>query len=67
MPKTIEIKCDGCGRDLTRTSNCEDYRLALVVERIPSVGGVVTAMAAYPPIEQNAYFCGLDCLRGWRP
>ena len=67
MPRTVEIKCDGCGRDLTSTGNCEDYRLALIVERIPSRGGAVTAMAVYPPISQNAYFCGLSCLKDWRP
>jgi hypothetical protein len=65
MPKTVEITCDLCERDITRTTNCEGYRLALVNERMPTVGGFVTAMAAYPAIERDAYFCGVDCLAVW--
>jgi hypothetical protein len=37
----------------------------LVNENVPSDNGFVMAMAAYPAIEQNAYFCGVDCLRTW--
>jgi hypothetical protein len=65
MPKMTEIICDGCGNDLTITSNCLDFRLALVNESVPSEGGLVTDMAAYPAIEQNTCFCGVDCLRTW--
>lgn len=65
MAKITEITCDGCGNDLTTTSNREDYRLALLNESVLSGGGAVTAMGAYPAIEQNAYFCGVDCLRVW--
>lgn len=63
--RVTKITCDGCGRDLSSTGNCEDYRLALVNEQIRSRGGVVTAMAKYPAIERDAHFCGLGCLRKW--
>jgi len=65
MPKEVEITCDSCGNQLTRSSNCEDYRLALLNERVPSGGGAVTAMAVYPAIKRDAYFCGVECLRAW--
>jgi hypothetical protein len=63
--KTTNVTCDGCGADLTTTGNCEDYRLGLIVESIPSRGGAVTAMAAYPPLERDAHFCGIRCLDHW--
>lgn len=65
MPEKVEITCDQCGRDLTQSSNCIDYRLGLVNQRIPSMGGFVTAMAAYPAIDHNAYFCGVPCCAAW--
>lgn len=65
MPKATTITCDECGADLTTTSNCEGYRLALVNERIPPQEGLVTAMAAYPIIENDAYFCCWGCLSAW--
>lgn len=65
MPRTLEIICDGCGQDLTTTGNCVDYRLCLENEGIPSRGGIVTAMAAYPALERDAYFCDMRCLLKW--
>jgi len=65
MVERTEITCDGCGRDLTYTGNCEAYRLALSNERIRSRGSIVTSMAAYPAIERTAHFCKLSCLRKW--
>lgn len=65
MSKTVEITCDACGNDLTSSANCVDYRLALVNERIPSAGGFVTAMCAYPAIERDVHFCNVNCLREW--
>lgn len=72
MPSQTKITCDGCGRDRTWTGNSVDYRLALVVQRIPAGppdrnGSVsVFDMMIHPPIDQDAYFCGLDCLDKWR-
>lgn len=65
MPRHETITCDHCSRDITSTGNCEDYRIALLNQHIPSVGGWVTAMAAYPHLKQNSYFCSADCLKKW--
>lgn len=64
MQKT-EITCDGCGKDLTYTGNCVDYRLALYNENIQSRGVAVTAMMKRPRIKRDAHFCGVRCLRLW--
>lgn len=65
MGKDVTLTCDGCGNDLSRSSNCEDYRLRLANEHVPSVGGCVTAMGAYPAIKHDVYFCEVACLRKW--
>ena len=62
----IIVTCDQCGNDLTRSGNCEDYRLALINEIVPSVGGLVTSMCAYPALNDgDKHFCGIDCCRDW--
>lgn len=67
MAKTTTVECDGCGADLTYTGNCEDYRLALLNQNIPSRGGFVTMLGKYPSIKDgDKYFCGLKCLDQWR-
>jgi hypothetical protein len=63
--KTMKITCDRCEADLTTTGNCEDYRLALVNERVPSRGGATTDMIVYPLINVDMHFCGLTCLTEW--
>lgn len=65
MPKTVNVKCDGCELDLTTTGNSIDYRIALLNQRIPSRGGIVTDMMAYPVLPDDAYFCSQSCLRRW--
>ena len=67
MSKTVQVTCDGCGNDLTYTANCEDFRLALVNERVPLPpgDGVAYSMGAYPAIKTDAHFCGVECLRSW--
>jgi hypothetical protein len=65
MTKTAKITCDGCNNDLTHSSNCEDYRLALINESVPSLGGFVKSMIAHPAIKDDVHFCGVDCLRKW--
>ena len=65
MPKILLITCDHCGRDLTTTTNCEGYRIVLKSEGIPSAGGTVTDMAAYPDFDEPMYFCRFRCLEGW--
>lgn len=63
--KTVTILCDGCGSDITTTGNSVDYRLALLNERLPLRGNMCTDMMIYPPIKQDAYFCGVGCLKTW--
>ena len=69
MPMSLHIACDGCGRDLTTTANAVDYRLCLRAERIlpaETVSGTTLGLALrQPPIEQDAYFCGVACLAKW--
>ena len=63
--RTEKTVCDACDRDLTATGNCADWRLALVNQPIPSLGGVVTDMMVYPAIERDRHFCGIRCLKTW--
>lgn len=65
MPINVKITCDDCGNDLTTTGNSEDYRLCLKPEAIPSSGGIVTDLAAHPPIDKAAYFCDIPCFLRW--
>jgi hypothetical protein len=60
------IICDGCGHDLTYTENSVDYRLVLASQSMASLGGVVTDMMIYPPVERSYHFCRLQCLDAWR-
>ena len=60
-----QISCDNCKVDLTTTTNSINYRLALVNQRIPCKEGSLTDMMVYPPIQQDAHFCGLGCLKTW--
>jgi hypothetical protein len=65
--KKVEITCDGCGRDLTTTSNSVDYRLVLASESKPGYGsGFYTDMMVYPPVDRAHHFCDLACLDHWR-
>jgi hypothetical protein len=63
--KTITVTCDGCGRDITTTGNCEDWRLKLANDPIPNPGPTATLLAISPPIREDKYFCGLKCLAKW--
>ncbi len=59
--KTVEIKCDSCGKDLTTTSNCDDFRLCVSSERIYSRGDILTAMEFTRPLDASLHFCGWPC------
>ena len=68
MTKQMTIECDGCGRDLTYTSNSVDYRLALIVERLLYTpgGGAVTDIGILNPLPSAPkHFCTLSCLLIW--
>lgn len=68
MAEEHKITCDGCGRDLTYTGNCVDYRLVLGNETKPPYPDAwsVTAMGIYPPLKRTHHFCDLLCLDQWR-
>lgn len=61
------VLCDWCGRNLTYTSNSEDYRILLCSEPLHSDGrGTVTDMGIEPQIDKPKHFCNLrDCLLRW--
>lgn len=63
--KFAKVTCDGCGADISSTGNSIDYRLLLTAEELPPAGMSVTDMMIYPPIKQDAHFCGLGCLAVW--
>jgi hypothetical protein len=66
MPREVKVTCDQCGRDITSTGNCEDWRLALVNERIPHYGrGTSTLMSIQRCLDKDYYFCGFMCLKTW--
>jgi hypothetical protein len=72
MAETSKIECDACGRDITTTGNCEDWRLVLGNKsKTPWFvaegrrGGVVTSKAIQPPVPRTHHFCGLGCLADW--
>ena len=65
--KTVEIKCDACGCDLTVRTNSMDYRLVLAAESKPGYGsGTYTDMMIWPPVDRAYHFCDLTCLDKWR-
>ena len=65
MTMQVKVTCDKCGKDITTTGNCENWRLAVINEPIPSRGGVVTLMHAEPVLETNLYFCSWNCIDGY--
>lgn len=65
MGRVTTVTCDHCEADLTTTSNCDDFRIVVKSERIPSAGGVVTAMHIEPDYSSPKYFCGNRCFSEW--
>lgn len=63
--QTLKIECDSCNGDLTTTTNCVGYRLALKTERIPTLGGYVTLAHIAPYLDRDYHFCGVGCLTEW--
>jgi hypothetical protein len=62
MSERHEITCDTYGKDITRSSNSVDWRLAVRNEPVPSAGGFVTDMMIYPVIGRDLHFCSWRCL-----
>lgn len=58
----IKISCDVCDADLT-TSQCDDWKLTLTVDKIPFGNGQTFDIYVEPPIKPGTYvFCGMQCL-----
>lgn len=60
---TSKFECDDCGKDLSTTHNCEDWRLSLHVESIPNPHPTATLMHIARPISRTYHFCGMTCLQ----
>lgn len=61
-----KVTCDTCNADLTYTTNCMDWRLALVNQRVPCLPEcMLTSTVIHPKIEEDAHFCGVTCLKTW--
>jgi hypothetical protein len=67
MPKKEHVTCDNCKKDLDYVSSAiHPYRLVLSDEHLPYKGnGAIPAVMTYPILEQDVYFCGLECLAQW--
>ncbi len=63
----IHVTCDACERDLTYTSNSEEWRIVLSNEAIPNTPGcyMLTAANRPPLLERTYHFCGKRCLSEW--
>lgn len=59
------VMCDSCEKDISSTSNCEDYRLHLEVESLPKNSPMVTLMGIPRPLDRDYHFCDMDCLSRW--
>ena len=60
-----QVTCNNCGADISCSGNSIDYRLSLQAVKLPPCGGSVTDMMIYPPINDDADFCGVRCLKEW--
>lgn len=66
MPKSVEITCDNCTKNLTAVSSgFDEYRFSLRREGIHNLSNVKFAMVHSPPYPAEAYFCDLKCLKEW--
>lgn len=63
--KDETIKCDRCLKDITSTKNCIDYRLHLNSQKKTIPRGAATLMYISDPLENEAHFCDMYCLKQW--
>lgn len=62
------IICDSCEKDISPidTQYPHDYILRLSsYDRAYNTSGISYAVIRYAPIENDLYFCGLQCLKNW--
>ena len=60
-----KITCANCGRDLSITGNCIDFRLALNAEEIPERTNCFTLLSKCPQLNKTVYLCDIKCLKSW--
>jgi hypothetical protein len=65
MGEKAKITCDGCGKDITTTTQMPAFRLHLSAECLPNTSRMIYAVLVYPPIESDCYFCDIECLQHW--
>lgn len=69
MTQIKKITCGKCERDLTTTTNCEEYYLKLHNQAKTRVGTFTAPMGLKPTLDKTDYFtkhfCGLACLKLW--
>lgn len=58
----VEINCDYCKKDLAKTNNCIDYRIAVTSEMIQNKSGAANTLMVYPPLNSDMHFCSVMCL-----
>lgn len=60
------ITCDNCGHDITDAGAYPAFNITVHCTSRPTSGGVVYAVAVYPPIPRGRHdFCGKKCLVDW--
>jgi hypothetical protein len=68
MESTIKTSCDTCDKDLSpiKTGYPNKYILRVTTEDIARSDGMgIFAVAIYPPIDSDLYFCGLKCMKAY--
>jgi hypothetical protein len=66
--KTQQITCDYCHKDITYTTNCEEWRTVVYSEPMNTHPGsdTVTAMAMYQEFDYQLHFCSnARCFIEW--
>ena len=61
--KTVEVLCDGCGKDITDTREMPSYRIGVYCEKLPHTSNIVLGVMVSPPLNREHHFCGLSCLK----
>ncbi len=63
----IKINCDTCSNDLSPkiTGYAAHYIIKITVENISLPGNTIYPVMCHPPIDNDLYFCNLECLKLW--
>jgi hypothetical protein len=61
----IKILCDNCYADLTYSRGGYDHCLHLEDRHYGPDSSIVVDYYMYPLLDNDAYFCGFECLEKW--